>query len=90
MIRVIGSINSHWKIQMNTETTTEKPEVAHEKSKVGFMETTAETSCEMVGFIGMFKATGMHGASDIFLCLLASVAAFGMAWYIHSKTTSDR
>jgi hypothetical protein len=46
---------------------------------VGF----AIIGCLVAGVVGILKATAMESGVGVFLCLLASVAAFGTVAYIY-------
>jgi len=41
--------------------------------------------CLVAGAVGIIKALGMDNPSGVLLCLLGSVAAFGMVFYVHLR-----
>ena len=71
---------------MSTQTQAENHTVVPERSSsvdtvVGF----AVLGCLVAGGIGIVKALEMKGGFDVLLCLLGSVAAFGMLFYIYFR-----
>jgi hypothetical protein len=44
----------------------------------------AVLGCLVAGAVGIYKAFGMDNPSGVFLCLLGSVAAFGVVIYARS------
>ena len=54
---------------------------ASAETVVGF----AVIGCLVAGAIGIDKATEMQNGLDVLLCLLGSVAAFGMVFYIYFR-----
>ncbi len=71
---------------MNTQTQTENRTVASERSSsaetvLGF----AVLGCLVAGGVGIAKALSMESGFDVLLCLLGSVAAFGMVFYIYFR-----
>jgi hypothetical protein len=48
---------------------------------VGF----AIIGCLVAGFVGIFKAMSMENGGGVFMCLLASVAAFGTVAYTYLR-----
>ena len=48
---------------------------------VGF----AVLGCLVAGFVGISRALNMQSGFDVLLCLLGSVAAFGMVFYIYFR-----
>jgi hypothetical protein len=71
---------------MSTQIQTENRSVAPERS------TSAETvlgfavlGCLIAGGVGIVKALSMESGFDVLLCLLGSVAAFGMVFYIYFR-----
>jgi hypothetical protein len=45
----------------------------------------AVRGCFVVGVIGIIKAIGMKSATDVLLCLLLSLSAFGLVIYARSR-----
>ena len=43
----------------------------------------AVVGCLVAGTVGIVKACGMDSPSGVLLCLLGSVAAFGLVIYVH-------
>jgi hypothetical protein len=41
--------------------------------------------CLTAGAVGIIKALGTDSPSGVLLCLLGSVAAFGMVFYVHLR-----
>ncbi len=71
---------------MNTQTQTENRTVASERHSnaetvVGF----AVLGCLVAGGVGIAKALSMESGFDVLLCLLGSVGAFGMVFYIYFR-----
>ena len=69
---------------MSTQTQTEEAIAArsvHAKAEtaVGF----AVLGCLVAGSAGILKAMSMETGSGVLLCLLGSVVAFGMVYYIY-------
>ena len=67
---------------MNTQT--QNQSAASERNTgaetvVGF----AVLGCLVAGCVGIVKALDMNSGLDVLLCLLGSVAAFGMVFYIY-------
>ncbi len=70
----------------STQTQTENRSAAPERSfsaetVVGF----AVLGCLVAGGVGIVKALSMETGFDVLLCLLGSVAAFGMVFYIYFR-----
>jgi len=69
---------------MTTQTdnqTTKVDRHASAETVVGF----AVIGCLVAGAVGIDKATDMQNGLDVLLCLLGSVAAFGMVFYIYFR-----
>ena len=71
---------------MSTQTQTENRTVAPERNSsaetvVGF----AVLGCLVAGGVGLAKALSMESGFDVLLCLLGSVAAFAMVFYIYFR-----
>lgn len=45
----------------------------------------AMVGCLVAGVVGIIKAFSMSNASGVLLCLLGSVAAFGLVVYVHFR-----
>jgi len=45
----------------------------------------AVIGCLVAGAVGIFKAMSMESAGGVLLCLLGSVAAFGMVFYVYLR-----
>jgi hypothetical protein len=45
----------------------------------------AVRGCFAVGVVGIIKAVGMKSATDVLLCLLLSLSAFGLVIYARSR-----
>ena len=45
----------------------------------------AVVGCLVAGVVGIVKACGMASPFGVLLCLLGSVAAFGLVIYVHSR-----
>jgi hypothetical protein len=45
----------------------------------------AVLGCLVAGGVGILKALSMESGFDVLLCLLGSVAAFGMVFYIYFR-----
>lgn len=45
----------------------------------------AVRGCFVVGVVGIIKAIGMQSMAGILLCLLVSLAAFGLVIYVRSR-----
>lgn len=74
----------HHFIFMSTQTQTENRRVAPGRSSsaetvVGF----AVLGCLVAGGVGIVKALSMESGFGVLLCLLGSVAAFGMVFHIY-------
>jgi hypothetical protein len=41
--------------------------------------------CLAAGGVGILKALDMSSAVDVFICLLGSVVAFGVVFYVHLR-----
>jgi hypothetical protein len=41
--------------------------------------------CLAAGGVGIIKALDMNSAIDVFICLLGSVVAFGVVFYVHLR-----
>ena len=68
---------------MRTQTQTENQTATTERGNsgetvVGF----AVLGCLVAGAVGILKALEMQTGFDVLLCLLGSVASFGMVFYI--------
>jgi hypothetical protein len=59
-----------------------RAEAAVEHSSADAVMGFAVLGCLVAGIVGIFKASNMQSGIDVFLCLLGSVAAFGMVYYI--------
>jgi hypothetical protein len=73
-------------ITLSTQTQTENRSVAPERSSsgetvVGF----AVLGCLVADGVGIAKALSMESGVDVLLCLLGSVAAFGMVFYVYFR-----
>ena len=71
---------------MKTQTQSENQAVTKERGNsgdtvVGF----AVLGCLVAGFVGISRALYMQSGFDVLLCLLGSVAAFGMVFYIYFR-----
>lgn len=71
---------------MTTHTQTDNQGVkvdrhASAETVVGF----AVIGCLIAGGVGLAKAMDMESGSDVLLCLLGSVAAFGTVFYIYFR-----
>ena len=71
---------------MTTQTDAQNPSGTAERSSsaetvVGF----AVLGCLVAGTVGILKASSMESGFDVLLCLLGSVAAFGMVFYIYFR-----
>jgi hypothetical protein len=71
---------------MSTQTHVENRSIAPERSfsgetVVGF----AILGCLVAGGVGIAKALSMESGVDVLLCLLGSVAAFGVVFYIYFR-----
>ena len=71
---------------MTTQTQTDNPSVKVDRNTsaetvVGF----AIIGCLVAGAVGIDKATEMQNGWDVLLCLLGSVAAFGMVFYVYFR-----
>ena len=71
---------------MSAKTQTENQGIAAERSSssetvIGF----AILGCLIAGGVGIVKALEMGSGIDVLLCLLGSVAAFGMVFYIYFR-----
>jgi hypothetical protein len=68
--------------QIQTENQTVKVDrYASAETVVGF----AVIGCLVAGAVGIDKAMDMASGIDVLLCLLGSVAAFGMVFYIYFR-----
>ena len=68
--------------QIQTENQTVKVDrYASAETVVGF----AVIGCLVAGAVGIDKALEMTSGIDVLLCLLGSVAAFGMVFYIYFR-----
>jgi len=77
------NLDESWSEIMARETTVEsaaKTPVGHSDADtiMGY----AVLGCLVAGGIGIFKALSMESGLDVLLCLLGSVAAFGMVYHI--------
>lgn len=71
---------------MRTRTQTENQTTTTERGNsgdtvVGF----AVLGCLVAGAVGIDRALNMPSGFDVLLCLLGSVAAFGMVFYIYFR-----
>jgi len=71
---------------MIAQTQTENRSAAPERGSsaetvVGF----AVLGCLVAGAVGIAKASGMESGFDVLLCLLGSIAAFGVVFYIYFR-----
>jgi hypothetical protein len=71
---------------MSTQAQTDKRSPASDRGSsaetvVGF----AVLGCLIAGAVGVIKALSMESGFDVFLCLLGSVAAFGMVFFIYFR-----
>ena len=71
---------------MSTQTQRKNQSEASERSSgadtvVGF----AVLGCLVAGTVGIIQALNMKSGFDVLLCLLGSVAAFGMVFYIYFR-----
>ncbi len=46
----------------------------------------AVLGCLVAGCVGILKAFGMQTGGDVLVCLVASVLAFGAAFYLYTRT----
>ena len=66
--------------QTQTENRSETPDrTSSAETVVGF----AVLGCLVAGGVGIIKALSMESGSGVLLCLLGSVACFGMVYYIY-------
>jgi len=78
---------------MNTQTQTHGEKIrdeanSHGESIVGSAQTVigfAILGCMVAGGMGIAKASNMESGLDVLLCLLGSVAAFGVVFYIYFR-----
>jgi hypothetical protein len=80
---------------MTTQTQEEKPKDeadGHDPFDMVFGERKSSTAldwavlgCLIAGAVGIVKAFGMDSPSGVLLCLLGSVAAFGLVIYVHLR-----
>jgi hypothetical protein len=71
---------------MRTQTQTENQPLTTEQGGSGEMVVGfAVLGCLVAGAVGIFKAWSMQTGFDVLLCLLGSVAAFGMVFYIYFR-----
>lgn len=71
---------------MSTESKSQNQDVTPEhnssaETAVGF----AVLGCLFAGGAGIYKALSMESGFDVLLCLLGSVAAFGLVFYIYFR-----
>jgi hypothetical protein len=71
---------------MSTQAQTDKQSTASDRRSsaetvVGF----AVLGCLIAGGVGVLKALSMESGFDVLLCLLGSVAAFGMVFFIYFR-----
>lgn len=67
--------------ETKSQDTTATTRVSEAETAIGF----AVMGCLVAGAVGIVKALEMERASDVLLCLLGSVAAFGFVIYIHFR-----
>ena len=63
---------------------------SHGETVVGDAQTVigfAVLGCLVAGGVGLVKAMSMERGSDVLLCLLGSVAAFGAVFYVYFRKT---
>lgn len=65
--------------QSRTEERGEQTEVKSRTSALDW----AVFGCLAAGAVGIIKALDMDKASDVLLCLIGSVLAFGVVFYMH-------
>jgi hypothetical protein len=80
---------------MTTQTQEEKPkdrddrydpfDVVFGQRKTSTSLDWAVVGCLVAGAVGIYKACCMDSPSGVLLCLLGSVAAFGLVAYIHFR-----
>jgi hypothetical protein len=78
---------------MNTQTQTHTQKTEDERNSqgetiVGSAQTVigfAILGCMVAGGVGIAKALSMESGSDVLLCLLGSVAAFGTVFFIYLR-----
>jgi hypothetical protein len=71
---------------MNTQAQTDKQSTASDRGSsadtvVGF----AVLGCLIADAVGVLKALSMNSGFDVLLCLLGSVAAFGMVFFVYFR-----
>ena len=65
--------------QRGTQNTNAATQSSSAEKVLGF----AVMGCLLAGFVGVFMAMSMHSGIDVLLCLLGSVAAFGLVFHIY-------
>ena len=69
---------------MTAQTQTENSgDLTKRKSNAETVVGFAVLGCLVAGAVGILKALSMDSGSGVFLCLLGSVAAFGMVYFIY-------
>jgi len=67
--------------------TVDRSEAAETSSRKTTALDWAVFGCLAAGGVGIIKALGMDSPFGVLLCLLGSVAAFGMVFYVHLRKT---
>jgi len=57
----------------------------HQNSSKASLLDWAVRGCFVIGVIGIIKAIGMKSGTDVLLCLLLSLSAFGLVIYARSR-----
>lgn len=70
---------------MTTETQTENRSATSESSSRTSALDWAVFGCLAAGGVGIIKAFDMSSAVDVLICLLGSVIAFGVVFYVHLR-----
>jgi hypothetical protein len=70
---------------MTTQTQTEnRGDLGEVKPRTSALDW-AVFGCLAAGGVGIVKALDMSNAMDVFVCLLGSVLAFGVVFYVHLR-----
>ena len=70
---------------MTTKTETENHDETSEKQSRADALDWAVFGCVAAGGVGIYKACEMSNAVDVLICLLGSVIAFGVVFYVHLR-----
>ncbi|MEY2466442.1 MAG: hypothetical protein QOD03_963 [Verrucomicrobiota bacterium] len=70
---------------MSAKTQTENHGATERSSSAETVVGFAILGCLIAGGVGIVKALDMTSGIDVLLCLLGSVAAFGMVFYIYFR-----